>query len=206
MSDSSTHPYARTDYQGDDYLQINVSYFSFSLFCIIISICISLSIIATNIEKPAHKNEDEYEGCELDQLRHLRINNPKKVTMGHLNINSLPNKLGIMDMVANDLGIFLISKTKIDCSFPDAQFLYKGFSNPYRKDRTLGERGLLMYVNENILSRTLHEHSMPDDIEILCVEIILRKQKWVLLGKYPPPPPPPPQAGYHFFLSFKPCS
>ena len=70
MSDSSTHPYTSTDYQGD-YLQINVSYFSFSRFCIIISICISLSIIATNIEKPTQKNEDEYEGCELDQLRHL---------------------------------------------------------------------------------------------------------------------------------------
>ena len=185
MRDSSTHPYARTDYQGDDYLQINVSYFSFSLFCMIISICTSLIIIATNIEKPTHKNEDEYEGCELDQLRHLRINNPKKVTMGHLNINSLPNKLGIMDMVANDLDIFLISETRIDSSFHDAQFLYKGFSRPYRKDRTLGGGGgggLLMYVNEIIPSRALHEHSIPDHIEILCVEINLRKQKWVLLG------------------------
>ena len=57
----------------------------------------------------------------------------------------------------------------------------KGFSKPYQKDRTLGG-GLLMYVNENIPSRTLHEHSIPDDIEIMCVEINLRKQKWVLLG------------------------
>ena len=123
------------------------------------------------MEKPTHKNKDEYEGYELDQLRNPRINNPKKVIMGHLNINSLPNKCGIMDMVANDLDIFLIFKKKSNSSFPDAQFLYKGFSKPYRKDKTLGDWGLLMYVNENIPSRILHEHSIPDDIKILCVEI-----------------------------------
>ena len=48
--------------------------------------------------------------------------------MGHLNINSLPNKSVIMSTVANAL----------DSSFPDAQFFYKGFSKHYRKDRTLG--------------------------------------------------------------------
>ena len=51
--------------------------------------------------------------------------------------------------------------------------------------------GLLVYVNENIPSPTLHEYSIHDDIEILCAEINLRKHKWVLLGIYPPPPPSP---------------
>ena len=79
------------------------------------------------------------------------------------------------------------SETKIDSSFPDAQFSNNGFTKPHRKYITLGGRGLLMYVNENIPSRTLHEPSIPADIEILCVEINLRKEKWVLLGIYRPP-------------------
>ena len=67
-------------------------------------------------------------------------------------------------MVANDLDIFLISKTKIDSSFPDAQLFCNGFSKPHRKDRNLGGGVLLMCVNENIPSRTSHEHYIPDDI------------------------------------------
>ena len=62
--------------------------------------------------------------------------------MGHLNINSIPNKFdGIMDIVGKKLDIFLISETKIDDSFPDAQFFYDGYSTPYRRDRSLGGGG-----------------------------------------------------------------
>ena len=54
--------------------------------------------------------------------------------LGHLNINSIPNKFdGIMDLVKGKLDIFLISETKIDISFPDAQFCCKGYSIPHRK-------------------------------------------------------------------------
>ena len=44
-----------------------------------------------------------------------------------------------------------------------------------------------MYVNENIPSCKLNEHTLPDDIEIMCVELNLKKQKWVLIGLYRPP-------------------
>ena len=44
-----------------------------------------------------------------------------------------------------------------------------------------------MYVNEDIQSRQLKEHILPDDIEILCVEINLKKQKWFVIGIYNPP-------------------
>ena len=124
----------------------------------------------------------------FDQITTLRLKNPKKVILGHLNINSLPNKFtGIMDLVKGNLDIFLISETKIDSSFPDAQFYCDGFSSPHRRDRFLGGGGLLLYVNENIPSRMLNHHYAPDDIEAICVEINLRKQKWVIIGIYRPP-------------------
>ena len=117
-----------------------------------------------------------------------RVSNHKNVTTGYLNINSIPNKFeGIMSMVEKDLDIFLISETKIDDSFTETQFLYKGYSKPHRKDRKLGAGGLLLYVNENIPNRELTEHTLSDDVEIMCVEINLKKQKWVLIGIYRPP-------------------
>ena len=47
--------------------------------------------------------------------------------------------------------------------------------------------GLLLYINENIPSRKLTEPILPDDIEILCIEINLRKEKWAVIGIYRPP-------------------
>ena len=44
-----------------------------------------------------------------------------------------------------------------------------------------------MYVNENIPSCNLKGHTIPDDVEIMCVEINLKKQKWILMGIYRPP-------------------
>ena len=43
-----------------------------------------------------------------------------------------------------------------------------------------------MYVNQNIPSRILKTHTLPDDNEILCVEINLKKQKLVVIGIYRP--------------------
>ena len=125
------------------------------------------------------------EMCASDIMREIRINNPRKITVGHLNINSIQNKFdGIMNMVEGNLDIFLISETQINNSFPDAQFFHEGYSHPHRRDRCLGGGGgggLLMYVNENIPSRLLKSHDTPEEIQILCVEINLKKQKWVVL-------------------------
>ena len=83
-------------------------------------------------------------GCVFDNLKKLRITNPKKAIISHLNINSIPNKFqGIMDLVANNVDIFFISETKIDNSFPTAQFCYHGYAVPHRKD-PLGE-GVLCF-------------------------------------------------------------
>ena len=59
---------------------------------------------------------------------------------------------------------FFISET----NFPDGQVFYEGSTRPHRKDRNLGGSGLLMYVNENVPTRLLKEHTIPDDIEIIC--------------------------------------
>ena len=82
----------------------------------------------------AYRKTIEAERCVLDQLKEIRLKNPKRVVLGHLNINSIPTEFdGIMDTVGGKLNILLISETKIGSSFPDAQFSHEGYSNPCRK-------------------------------------------------------------------------
>ncbi len=188
MGGTNTHPFIVSNPNESVHRQINLRNPPMFYFCLMVSVFLYISIATHSAPNSFPDVIDTGEGCVFDQLKGLRIKNPKKVTIGHLNINSIRKKFdGIMDMVSKYLDIFLLSETKIDKSFPDSQFLYGGYSKPFRKNRTLTGGGLLMYVNENIPSRQLKEHIIPDDIEIMCVEINLKKKKWVLLGIYRPP-------------------
>ena len=73
-------------------------------------------------------------------------------------------------IIGNNIDIILISETKIDDTFPTAQFFIKGFSAPYRQDRNRTGGGLLLFVREDVPSRILNPKSKTD-IETLSVEI-----------------------------------
>ena len=73
-----------------------------------------------------------------------------KLIIDHLNINSVRNKCEALKFIINNnIDIFLISETKLDDSFPTAQFLIKGFSAPYRFDRNSKGSALLLYIRED---------------------------------------------------------
>ena len=46
--------------------------------------------------------------------------------------------------------MLMVSKTKIDDTFPESQFLIEGFSKPFRLDRTAKGRRILLYIREDI--------------------------------------------------------
>ena len=79
------------------------------------------------------------------------------------------------------MDILLISETKIDSSFPTAQFLINGFTT-YRRDRNKNGGGMLLYIREDIPSNLLH----TDDIIGFYIEISTRKKKWLLDCPYNP--------------------
>ena len=52
-------------------------------------------------------------------LQNLRLKNNERILIAHLNINSIPNKIGLLeDLVHNRLDILLVSETKINNSSP----------------------------------------------------------------------------------------
>ena len=121
-------------------------------------------------------------------LNDLRLKNYNKVIIGHLNINSIANKLEqLKELVQGQVDILVITETKLDNSFPTEQLLMDGYHEPYRKDRDIHGGGVLIYVKENILSKELDKHNFPSDIEGMFIEINFRSCKWLLLGSYHPP-------------------
>ena len=89
--------------------------------------------------------------------------------------------------IVNNIEILVLIETKIDSSFPNAQFKIDGFSGPIRLERNRFGGRLLIYVTEAIPCKQLTKHIPPDDIEGIFVEISLKKTKWLLLGGYRPP-------------------
>ena len=91
----------------------------------------------------------------IDSIRQLKLSNPHKIILGHLNINSLRNKFeSITDVIQGTFDIFLLSESKIDESFPDKQFRLNNYKI-FRKDRNRYGGGIMFYVNENLPCKSL---------------------------------------------------
>ena len=105
--------------------------------------------------------------------------------IGSLNINSVASKLEhLREVIGNYLDVLTIQETKLDDSFPTAQLLIDGYSEPYRLDRNRHGGGVLIYVREDIPSKPLNKHNFTKNVEGLFIEINLRKTKILFFGGY----------------------
>ena len=84
------------------------------------------------------------------------------------------------------MDVLVLTKTKLDDSFPKGQLLVDGFSKPYRYDRTRKGGGIMIYIRENIPRKLLEKYNFSDDIEGLFVKLNFQKVKWLLFGTYYP--------------------
>ena len=83
-------------------------------------------------------------------------------------------------MIKNNIDILLLSDTKIDSSFPTAQFHIDGFTI-YRRDRMKLEGGLILHVREDVPSTLL---KIDSEIEAFYIELNIRKKKSLLCCSY----------------------
>ena len=80
-------------------------------------------------------------------LRDISRKNMNKIKIGQLNINSITNKFDLLiPAVVRNFYVLLTTETKIDSSFPEAQFEIDGFTTPYRFDRDYHGGGILLYM------------------------------------------------------------
>ena len=104
-----------------------------------------------------------------------------KIIIGNININSLPAKFDqVKEVKLKNIDILVITETKLDDTFPLDQFYVERFTIPYRLDRNRNEGGVIIYVMEDIPSKILEKHKLPQNFEGMLVELNFRKIKWLL--------------------------
>ena len=129
--------------------------------------------------------EDTTDLIEIDPLCRKKFKNPK---IGYLNINTLQNKIVDLRSIAKDIdfAFLAISETKLNDSYPSAQFLIDGYYNPheFRRDRPYNSGGgLLVYIRKGIPCKRLRKFEHPD-IEAIIVEIQIGSRKWCVISIY----------------------
>ena len=119
------------------------------------------------------------ESNKVMSLYFITERNLNKLVVAHLNINPLRLKFdNLAQKITGNVGILMISETKLDNSFPEGQFLIEGYRKPYRIDRNCHGGGIMLYVKADIPSEILSTELLP--MEGFYVQINLQKKKWLL--------------------------
>ena len=99
----------------------------------------------------------------------------------YLNINSIRNKFNDWQQVICDsVDVLTIAETKIDSSFPTAQFRLANYPTPYRLGVIGKNGGIPVYMKSNIPKRQLNYGNLCKSIQAVPLGINLRKGKWLV--------------------------
>ena len=82
----------------------------------------------------------------------------------------------VIEVVGNQTDILLMSETKLDDTFPLSPFVLEGFSPPYRFDRKVHSRDVMLFVREDIPFKLLRNVNPSGNIENVFVKISLRSK------------------------------
>ena len=84
-------------------------------------------------------------------------------------------------LILREIGLeyISISETKLDASFPNAQFKVDGYHfPPFRKDRNGHGGGLIVFVKNDIIASRFTEYE-PQEIECICTKLTIAKKHWL---------------------------
>ena len=132
-----------------------------------------------NIYRPAKDTSSAEDGLEdrdriICKIKLKNMNNPTFVC---INVNFIRYKrTDLFAVTDSNIDELSIAETKLDSSFPNAQFLVDECKEPYRKDRNEHGGGLLVYVKQDIPSRELKDHPLlPNSFDVIVIELNFRK-------------------------------
>ena len=146
-----------------------------------LSIVDECSMDITNGNFDVQENDEPW-SC----LKKLRNSHPKNLIFGTLNINSIRNKFQCLKHVFSDnlIDILTICESKLDASFPKAQFHVDGFS-VFRQDSSATSGGVMVYIRNDIPCRRRCEFEFAcHENQSICLEFSIRNEKWFLLSNY----------------------
>ena len=79
----------------------------------------------------------------FEHLRKIKLKNMNGIIIAQININSLRNKFSFLcEAVSGNIDVLLVTETKLDSSFPNAQFHMHGYTTSYSLCRNANGGGL----------------------------------------------------------------
>ena len=113
----------------------------------------------------------------------------KNPIIGYLNINSLSTKILSLKEILHKapIGILRIDETKLDETFPDAQFMTENYQFlPFRRDRNNKGGGKMVFIRKELLAERLEDFETKST-ETICIELLISEKKWCIIFTYRPP-------------------
>ena len=94
---------------------------------------------------------------DLQSLKSAQSDNTENPMIGYLNINNLQNKIiDLREFLKHiSLDYFVLSETKLDNSFPCAQFQISDYEIRARRDRNKNGGGLIKLVKKGLICKRL---------------------------------------------------
>ena len=121
------------------------------------------SVIRSFFSSRSDTDDGDSDTDHIDYFAEIRNRRPKDLFVAYLNINSYRHK--VVDMKDNlketPVDILGIAETKLDDSFPNAQFSIDGYRT-FRKDRNQHGGGLLVHVRSDIPCRQIKTLEMTN--------------------------------------------
>ena len=142
-----------------------------------------------------HPESEEFKSREISYscedfsslLKDIFRKNMNSIKLGHLNINFITNKFVLLvPAVVKRFDILLITETKIDSCFTEAQLEVDGFTTPYRVDRDCHGGAILLDIRQDIPSKILINLRTSENLEGGFVELNFRRKKWLVCSSYNP--------------------
>ena len=102
-----------------------------------------------------------------------------------MNISSIQNKIEELTEIIKKINdhIMIVSETKIDASYPNAQFKIPGYSL-YWGDRKKGGGGILALISTSVINTRLKPDKHYKTLEIIAFEVKTEKERIVIVGIY----------------------
>ena len=107
------------------------------------------------------------------------MENDSNPIVAYLNINSLGEKINHLREICKEspIDILCVDETKIDSSYPDAQFQINDYQfPPFRRDRNKYGGGKIVLIRKGLITRRLPKFKTKVS-KTTCFELTISKKK-----------------------------